>query len=137
MQQRGCCRDNGGVPLKPSLRPGRIAHSDSHVPMQHLQGSALLRQEEVMGRWSLTDRKSRDCACLFCFRYWKTVQGDHAVDGPTWSSRAFSDPHLGCCELSEQISAHTWGAELGSGRVTCSKCCIHLANVLTLKSWLG
>lgn len=36
-----------------------------------------------------------------------TVQGDHAGDGPTWSSRAFSDPRMSCCELSEQISAHT------------------------------
>lgn len=71
MQQRGCCRGDGDVPLKPSLRPGRVAHSGSHAAPARL--FAVLRQEGVMGGWSLTDRTSRDCTCLFCFKFWKTL----------------------------------------------------------------
>lgn len=76
----------------------------------------------------------------------KLFQGEHAGEGPTWSSRleqSLSDPHLNCCELQNRSlltpgsCLEKRGAELAWGQVTCSNCCIHLASLLTLKSWLG
>lgn len=113
LQWRGCCRDDGDVPLKTSLRPHRIAHSGSHVPCSICRA---LCSGQAGGGDGGDNRESRDFAFVsfvsnigkLCSRTW------------CWSylEQSLSDPHFSCCEHSEQVPAHTWQLPAKQGSST-------------------
>lgn len=74
MQWRGCCRDDGDVPLKTSLRPHRIAHSGSHVPCSICKA---LCSGQAGGGDGGDDRENRD----FAFVSLVSNIGKHCVQG--------------------------------------------------------